>query len=95
VTFDSITGVITVSAVIEGVTVTHTLTTGTSWEIGDSVKQMRAELIEDYQSQILGLIQSMAPGATIGPNGPGPGPGTNPNPVTPPVSAPGGTGNSS
>jgi hypothetical protein len=95
VKFDSITGVITVSAVIDGVTVTHTLTTGTSWEIGESVKQMRAELIQDYQSQILGLIQSMAPGATVGPNGPGPGPGTNPNPVTPPVSAPGGTGNSS
>ena len=31
VTFSSITGMITVSAVIDGVTVTHTLTTGTSW----------------------------------------------------------------
>ncbi len=39
VKFDSVTGIITVSAVINGVTVVHTLTTGTSWEIGETPKQ--------------------------------------------------------
>jgi hypothetical protein len=67
VRFDSVTGVITVVAIINGVPVTHTLTTGTFWEIGENVKQMSAELIQQYQSQILNLIQTtVPPGTTIG-----------------------------
>jgi hypothetical protein len=103
VTFSSITGVITVSAVINGITVTHTLTTGTSWQIGDNVKQMRADIIQNYQSQIVGLVQSIAPGATIGTpipgggNGNGNGNGNGPAPintVVPPTSNPRGAGSS-
>jgi hypothetical protein len=84
VTFSSITGVITVSAVINGLTVTHTLTTGTSWEIGEDVRQMRIELMEFYQAQILQLIQSI-----INPNGPG-GPPTGPHNPPAPTPFPGG-----
>jgi hypothetical protein len=65
VRFDSITGVVTVSAVVNGVVQTHTLTTGTYWEIGESVKQMSAQLIQNYQTAILGLIQSTTPPNTI------------------------------
>jgi hypothetical protein len=89
VTFSSITGVITVSAVINNVTVTHTLTTGQSWEIGQSVTQMRTELIQNYQNQINALIQEMTPPP---PGGPGPrgGPG---NPNAPGTPTGPGTGN--
>jgi hypothetical protein len=67
VKFDSVTGVITVVAIINGIPVTHTLTTGTSWEIGESVKQMSAALIQNYQSQILSLIENtVPPGTSIG-----------------------------
>lgn len=40
VTFSSITGLITVSAMINGQTVTHTLTSGTTWEIGQTPRQI-------------------------------------------------------
>jgi hypothetical protein len=56
VRFDSITGVITVSAVVNGQTITHTLSTGTSWEIGDSPKQMEAQIIQNYQNQIMNMV---------------------------------------
>jgi FecR protein len=59
VTFNSITGVITVSAVINGVTVTHTLTTGTSWQIGETPKQMAAAIEQNYQAAILALIANV------------------------------------
>jgi hypothetical protein len=65
VTFGSVTGVITVSAVINGVTVTHTLTTGQSWEIGKNVEQLAAAIIQNYQSQILNIVQSIVPPGTI------------------------------
>jgi hypothetical protein len=85
VTFSSITGVITVSAVIDGVTVTHTLTTGTSWEIGQNPREMRREIIQDYQSQIMNMVQSIENIINgLPPGGPGPGPGRgNPNPPPP------------
>jgi hypothetical protein len=74
VTFSSITGVITVSAVINGQTVTKTLTTGQSWEIGKDVRQMRAVLLEYFQQQINFLIQQMLPPPPPpGPRGPNPG----------------------
>jgi len=102
VTFSSITGVITVSAVINGVTVTHTLTTGMTWEIGKDVTQMKAYILENFQTQINNLIQEMLPPAFNGPGnrgGPaGPGfptaPGNpNPNgPGNPGTPFPGGTG---
>lgn len=66
VTFNSITGVITVSAVVNGVTVVHTLTTGTSWEIGDSPKVMKSEILDQYQSQILSLVSSIETGINNG-----------------------------
>lgn len=59
VTFNSITGIITVSAVINGTLVTHTLTTGTTWEIGETPKEMKAEILTDFQSQILGMVQAI------------------------------------
>jgi hypothetical protein len=59
VTFKSITGTITVSAVINGITVTHTLTTGTSWVIGETPKKMAEELVMNYQNQILGLVTTI------------------------------------
>jgi len=67
VTFSSITGLITVSAVINGVTVTHTLTSATSWQIGETPKQMSAAVIAADQAQILSVVQgSLPPGTTIG-----------------------------
>jgi hypothetical protein len=72
VTFSSITGVITVSAVINGVTVTHTLTTGMSWEIGKDPQQMKAYLLEYYQNQINTLIREMLPPPVVGPGPRGP-----------------------
>jgi hypothetical protein len=98
VTFSSITGVITVSAVINGVTVTHTLTTGMSWEIGKDVTQMKAYLIQNYQNQINTLVQEMLPPVGGGQGGPGNrgGSPTTPGNPTPPGSPgppfPGGTG---
>jgi hypothetical protein len=74
VTFNSITGVITVSAVINGQLVTHTLTTGTSWEIGETPRKMAAEVIQNYQNQINTLVQATISAANNG--GPGPGPNT-------------------
>jgi hypothetical protein len=71
VTFNSITGVITVSAVINGVTITRTLTTGTSWEIGENPRKMPIEFLENLQREILELILSIENG---NPEGPGPGP---------------------
>jgi len=101
VTFNSITGIITVSAVINGTLVTHTLTTGTSWEIGESPRQMKAEILTDFQSQILGLVQATVSGINTGlpPGGNGnnnnnnngntPGPGTlNPFPGGAPTGQP-------
>lgn len=76
VTFSSITGVITVSAVINGVTVTHTLTTGMSWEIGKDVERMKAYIIENYQNQINALLQAILPPLPTGPGPRGPNPGT-------------------
>jgi hypothetical protein len=76
VTFSSITGVITVSAVINGVTVTHTLTTGMSWEIGKDVTQMKAFIIENYQNQINALILEVPPPGVGAPGPRGPNPGT-------------------
>ncbi len=94
VTFSSVTGVITVSAVINGVTVTHTLTTGMSWTIGKDVTQMKAYIIENFQNQINGLING-PPGGPGGPGGPG-NRGGNPNgpggPNNPGSPFPGGTG---
>jgi hypothetical protein len=81
VTFSSITGVITVSAVINGVTVTHTLTTGMSWEIGKDVSQMKAYILQNFQNQINGLINP--PGGPGGPGGPGRGPTGPGNPNNP------------
>jgi hypothetical protein len=75
VTFSSITGVITVSAVINGETVTHTLTTGTSWEIGETPKQMEAEIIQNDQAEIMALILAVENGINNGPGNGGPGPG--------------------
>ncbi|MGP8201313.1 MAG: FecR domain-containing protein [Limisphaerales bacterium] len=73
VTFNSITGVITVSAVINGQTVTHTLTTGQSWEIGKDVKQMKMDILIFFQQQINFLIQQMLPPPPPpGPRGPNP-----------------------
>jgi hypothetical protein len=84
VTFDSITGIITVSAVINGVTVTHTLTTGMRWEIGKNVEQMKAYILENYQSQIDNIIRPLlplppGPGGRF-PVGPPPPPGQTPGP---------------
>jgi hypothetical protein len=87
VTFNSVTGVITVSAVINGVTVTHTLTTGMSWQIGDeSPKQVSSQVEADFQGQILNMVQAIAPGATIGPVPGGNAPAPN-NPNNPPPTA--------
>jgi hypothetical protein len=59
VTFSSITGIITVSAVIDGETVTRTLKTGTSWEIGHNPREMPYDLLQYYQGQIFDLIRSI------------------------------------
>ena len=91
VTFSSITGVITVSAVINGVTVTHTLTTGMSWRIGETPQQMRAELIQNYQSQIMNMVQAIENNvnpAGPGPRGGGPNGPSGPTPGTPFVGPP-------
>jgi hypothetical protein len=74
VTFSSITGVITVSAVIDGQTVTHTLTSGTSWEIGENVRKIDVTLLQDFLNQINNLT-----GNGNGNNGPGPGGGNHGN----------------
>lgn len=80
VTFSSITGLITVSAVVNGVTETHTLTSATSWQIGETPRQMAAQIVEQDQAQILALVQATVPGATIGnPVGPGVNPNNNNN----------------
>jgi hypothetical protein len=87
VTFSSITGIITVSAVINGTTVTHTLTTGTSWEIGETPQRMTEQLYQYYLNQILNLVNIFN-----GPGEPGPGPSrpTGPNTPNPPSPFPGG-----
>jgi hypothetical protein len=78
VRFDSITGVITVSAVINGTLVTHTLTTGTSWEIGEAPKKIDPQLLQIIQNDIFALIAaiefSINNGFGPGPNHPGPSP---------------------
>jgi hypothetical protein len=87
VTFNSITGTITVSAVIDGRTVIHTLTTGTSWTIGEEPKRMTEDIIMNFQSQILSLINTIENLINNGPppgRPPGSGPGTSPgNPTQP------------
>ena len=98
VTFNSITGVITVSAVVDGVTVTHTLTTGTSWHIGENPHPISPDNMQFYQSDIGGLNNNINfstgnggngnggngnGGNGNGGNGNGTGPG-NGNPVIPP-----------
>jgi hypothetical protein len=83
VTFSSITGLITVSAVINGITVTHTLSTGTSWEIGQTPQKMTTEIEQNYQSQIIGLVQSMEIGDNIGNPGPAGNNKANAAPVNP------------
>jgi hypothetical protein len=91
VRFDSITGIITVSAVINGEAVTHTLTTGTMWEVGESPEKIAEQVEQDYQHQILQLVQIIENGPGPGPgpghnHGPGNGPGNgpaNPNPPFP------------
>lgn len=52
VKFDSITGVITVSAIVNGATVVHTLTSGTSWEVGKTPQQMSAAILANFQVQL-------------------------------------------
>jgi hypothetical protein len=59
VRFDSVTGIITVSAMINGVPVVHTLTTGTYWEIGETPKEMKAQVLQGYQSDILNMVQAI------------------------------------
>ncbi len=87
VTFHSITGTITVSAVINGLTVTHTLTTGTSWVIGETPKKMAEELVQNFQNQVQALVTT----ADNNPGLPTGRPTTNPNnppPATPPPPGP-------
>jgi len=84
VTFNSITGVITVSAVINGATVTHTLTTGTSWEIGETPQKMAEQIQQNYQSQIMGLVQTIENNANNGPGAKGGPPPSAPSPIAPP-----------
>jgi hypothetical protein len=89
VTFNSITGTITVSAVINGVTVTHTLTTGTSWVIGENPKPMTPEAIQAAQSEILNLVTAINNIINLltphlpNVNQAGPNPNSPANPVTP------------
>jgi hypothetical protein len=87
VTFKSITGTITVSAVINGFTVTHTLTTGTSWIIGETPKKMTEDMVQNYQNQILGLVTTIDNSIGLpGPRGnPALTPGTGPTTPTPGV----------
>ncbi len=94
VTFESITGTITVSAVINGITVTHTLTDGTSWVIGENPTKMTQELIQSYQNQILNLVTFVentfnAPPPTGRPGAPTPGT-TTPQTINPVQPFPGG-----
>ena len=88
VTFKSITGVITVSAVIDGITVTHTLTTGTQWVIGEAPKKISPDVVQNYQNQILGLLGEFDNGLNPALPHPTPnlgtGPGLNPIPGTTP-----------
>jgi hypothetical protein len=98
VTFKSITGVITVSAIINGVTVTHTLTTGTLWHIGDNPRMMNPDMLEFYQNELgqlnFGNYNNYNNNGGLNNRFGNPNNGT-PNPVVPPVSNPGGTGTSS
>jgi len=71
VTFSSISGVITVSAVVNGTTETRTLNTGMSWTIGEDVKRISPEYLEYLQRQIINLVMSMVPpGPIVSPRGP-------------------------
>jgi hypothetical protein len=84
VTFSSITGVITVSAIIDGVTVTHTLTTGMSWTIGENPKLIPPQLMQVYLNQLNQLLNFVFIFGNPG------GPGFHPpgNPQTPPTGFP-------
>jgi hypothetical protein len=73
VTFTSITGTVTVSAVINGQTVTKTLTTATSWQIGVTTAGGVTALTEALQQSFQTEVSDLNNVITISVNAPGTG----------------------
>ena len=88
VTFSSVEGVVTVSAVINGQTIVRTLTSQTAWQIGQNVRPINPENLGNILQQFDNLNQSILFGINNGnPVGPGP-TGTPPTHTSPFIGGP-------